>query len=274
MSLLAIVGVLGVILAVMWASPPRRPAPAPAPSAPPASAATPLPAPVKAAPPPLGRTDLILEAEARAAEISPNASPSALAKDPLVDRRFRLRIPFGCDGPQIGAGTSQAYYEVDANRRTVKLLARPADLADHPLVTQSPDAAEIEALETFWIPRPWTRSDACPPRGDRPAPATPTPPSPPTLGVAAVFEPEGSRLVRRGGRPYELVRKAPEDAPLPLTSAYALVMEGRLTSFPSGGVIRCWSESANHRPVCVYAVVLDRVAFETADGAPLAEWVD
>lgn len=217
-----------------------------------------------------------MAAEAMAAEAGPPAPAAPAARDPLIDRAFRLRIPFGCEGPQIGAGTSQAYYEVDAKRRTVKLLARPADLASHPLVTQWPAAGDIEALETFWVPRPWTRSEACPPRRERPAPApaTPTPPSPPTLGLAAIFEAKGSRLGRRGGRPYELVRKVPMDADLPLTGAYAMVLEGRLAAFPSGKVLRCWSETADHRPVCVYAVVLDRVAFETAAGEPLAEWIE
>lgn len=267
-SLLAILAVVALILAILWLQP--SPKPAPPPPAPPEPVAKPVA--VKAPPPPLDRTDLIRAAETLASDAAPPAATAPAGRDPLIDRAFRLRIPFGCDGPQIGAGTSQAYYEVDAQRRTVKLLASPADLANHPLVTQGPGAGEIEALETFWIPRPWSRSDACPPRRERPAPATPTPPSPPTLGLGAIFETETSRLGRRGARPYELVRKVPAGADLPLKGAYALVLEGRLAAFPSGTALRCWTESPDHRPVCVYAVVLDRVAFETASGEPLAEW--
>lgn len=271
LALLAIIGVAGLALWATWWAPWRQPPAAPAAAAP--DAPTPVTAlpPVKTTPPPLSRTDLILEAEARAA-----ASPGAPSggRDTLVDRRFSLRIPFGCEGPQIGSGRAQAHYEVDAERRTLKLVARPVDLARHPLVTQSPEAKTIEALETFWVPRPWTRTDTCPPRRDRPASATPTPPSPQTLGLATISEVGASRLRRRAERPYELVRKVPDDEPLPLSASYSLVLEGRLAAFPTGGAIRCWSESSEHRPVCVYAVALDRVAFETPDGELLAEWRD
>ncbi|WP_068874091.1 hypothetical protein [Phenylobacterium sp. CCH9-H3] len=273
--MLAIVGVVGLVLWTTWRAP-SRPAPAgpvaAAPDTPPPVAAV-LP-PVKTTPPPLSRTDLILEAQARAAGALASGEASTTGRDPLVDRRFSVRIPFGCEGPRIGGGSSQAYYEVDAERRTLKLVARPVDLAHHPLVAQSPDAKAIEALETFWIPRPWTRTDTCPPRRDRPASATPTPPSPQTLGLATISEVGASRLRRRAERPYELVRKAPDDEPLPLSASYSLVLEGRLATFPTGGAVRCWSESPEHRPICIYAVALDRVAFETPDGQLLAEWRD
>lgn len=273
LALLAIIAVAGFVLWTTWWAPSRQPPAGPVAATsdtPPPSAILP---PVKTTPPPLSRTDLILEAQARAAGV-PSPGEGSTGRDPLVDRRFSIRIPFGCGGPQIGGGTSQAYYEVDAERRTLKLVARPVDLAHHPLVTQSPEAKTIEALETFWVPRPWTRSDTCPPRRDRPASATPTPPSPQTLGLATISEVGASRLRRRAERPYELVRKAPDDEPLPLSASYSLVLEGRLAAFPTGGAVRCWSESPEHRPVCIYAVALDRVAFETPDGQLLAEWRD
>lgn len=270
LGLVVLVAIIGVVGLILWAT---RQAPSPQPPATPAPATPAIPAlpPVKTPPPTLTRTDLILEAEARSAA-SPG-SPAA-GRDTLVDRRFSVRIPFGCDGPQIDSGRAQAHYEVDAERRTLKLVARPVDLARHPLVTQSPEAETIEALETFWVPRPWTRTDTCPPRRDRPPSATPTPPSPQTLGLATISDVGASRLRRRAERPYEFVRKVPDDEPLPLASSYSLVLEGRLSAFPTGGAIRCWSESSEHRPVCLYAVALDRVAFETSDGQLLAEWRD
>lgn len=260
---LAAVALLGVWL---W------PSPTPPPPAPPPAAATAPPTPVVAPnPPALTRTELIQAAEARA-QGEPAADPGA--KDPLADRRFRLAIPFGCLGPQIGAGASQAYYEVDAERRTLRLVARPVALAQHPVIAGLPDPNEIEAAEGFWIPRPWARSETCPPRQERPAPATPTPPSPPTLGLAMLFETGSSRLKRRGERPYELVRKVPEDEPLPLDQSFRLVLEGRLKAYPSGGVLRCTAESPDHRPVCLYSITLERVAFETPEGQQLVEWLD
>jgi hypothetical protein len=36
--------------------------------------------------------------------------------------------------------------------------------------------------------------------------------------------------------------------------------------------VRCTSEGPNSRPVCIAAIVLDRVAFEMPDGQQLSEW--
>lgn len=267
--LLLAAGLALIALLAVWLWPSRVAPPPPA--APSPTVITPPSPPVIPNPPPLTRTELIQAAEDRARgeqAVAPGA------KDPLADRRFRVTIPFGCLGPQIGAGASQAYYEVDAERRTLKVVARPVALTQHPVIVGLPGASDIEAVEGFWIPRPWTRTEACPPREERPAPATPTPPSPPTLGLAMLFETESSRLKRRGERPYEFVRKVPDDDPLPLTHSFRLVLEGRLKAYPTGGVLRCRAESPDHRPVCLYSVTLERVAFETREGQQLAEWLD
>ena len=52
-----------------------------------------------------------------------------------------------------------------------------------------------------------------------------------------------------------------------------MVMEGRFATYPDGRVARCWSESSEHQPVCLFAVRFGRIAFEAADdGKVLAEW--
>jgi hypothetical protein len=53
---------------------------------------------------------------------------------------------------------------------------------------------------------------------------------------------------------------------------FRLVIEGRLTDFPTGHAIRCRAPSAEARPICVAAAQVDRVAFEDADGRLLREW--
>ena len=155
----------------------------------------------------------------------------------------------------------------------VGLTAAPAVLTTLPLVQELKNADRIEEAEGFWAPRPWTFSEACPPRRDIPAPATPTPPAPPTLGLVQLFEAGGSRVLRRDGRSYEYVRKLADQDPRLLSHAYWLLLEGRVVGYADGQAIHCWAESADHRPLCLYAVAFDRVAFQdAADGKVLAEW--
>lgn len=228
--------------------------------------AAPLPAP------PLSRTDIIQEANAVAASFAAGTAPSGAVSDPMVGRRFVVRIPFGCEGSPTSA-TAQATVDYDASKRTVRLSARPGIWTSLPLVQGLPGAGKIESVEGFWIPRPWTYSNGCPPPHDVPVPTTPTPAAPPTLGLARVFETDGSRVLQRGTRPYEFVRRLPEDDASILSHTYRLVLEGRIVGYARGRAARCWSESPDHRPLCLYAVDFDRVAFEdAADGAIMAEW--
>src|SRR5690606_34571872 len=94
----------------------------------------------------------------------------------------------------------------------------------------APGGAEPwDAVEGFWIPRPWSQADTCvtapgpvapasvasgpttpaavaAPEADAPAPdASPTPSPERTAGLAAVFETGGSRLGRRQGQAYAYV---------------------------------------------------------------------
>jgi hypothetical protein len=141
-----------------------------------------------------------------------------------------------------------------------------------PIIQGLGDAAKVEKVEGFWLPRPWSYSENCPPQREAPVPATPTPAATQSLGLAQVFRLEGSRLLRRDGRAYEFVRKVPEGDGSPLTTSYRLVLEGRIVGFDDGRAVRCWSETSDHRPICLYGVEFDRVAFEDAKGAMLAEW--
>lgn len=248
------------------------------PDAPEVAAPAPAPAPLAtiAAPPPpaLTRTELVEAADLAAAAFATSAKP-VTDKSPLLGRTFSLDIPFGCDGPRTGADGGQVFAEYDIDRGVLRLVARPVDLTALPLVKSLDDAAKVEAVEGFWIPRPWTRTEACPPKRAYEIPATPTPPSAQTLALAQVFETGGSRISRRGARPYEFVRKVDKADTSALTHTYRLRLEGRLVGFPDGRVSRCWSESPDHRPICLYAVAYDRVAFlDAATGATLSEWRD
>ncbi|MBU1376244.1 MAG: hypothetical protein KKE02_16570 [Alphaproteobacteria bacterium] len=247
-----------------------------APLAPTANAPPAAPTPVVAAPvPPAARADLLDAARLAADAYARGDNAAPAAKSPLAGRTFALRLPFGCEGPQLGYGVAQAFYELDPEARTVRLIANPGAWTALPLFQEAPDAKTIEAAEGFWIPRPWSHAEGCPPERSLAVPAAPTPAASPTLGLAQLFLAEDSRVARRSARGYEKTLKLAQDAPLRPTRGYRLVLEGRFGTFPNGRTARCWSESADHRPVCVYAVTFDRVAFEAGDdGRLLAEWRD
>lgn len=265
--------VLALLLgAVVWKGrmpPPTTPAaPVVAPAMSPPPATLPLP------PPPLGRRQIVDAAGLAASAYADGVAPDPKADAELVGRAFSLRIPFGCEGPQVGAGAAQAYFEVDPERRTNKLVARPGDWTALPAIPRTPGAKEIEDVEGFWLPRPWSFVETCPPRRDMPVPATPAPVAAQSVGLAQVFEAGGSRLLRRDGRAYEFTRKAAADQPAALATSYRLVLEGRVVGFRDGRAIHCWSETPDHHPICLFGVEFDRVAFEDAAGQLLSEWRD
>ena len=197
--------------------------------------------------------------------------------DSLTGRRFVVRQAFGCAGgspPPVEAapGDGLAAWSWGPRRESLRLTLAPGDWTDSPLLAGSADS--WEAAEGFWISRPWLRADGCPGvEGDPLASGPVAAPSPQSVGLAAVFEEDGSRLGRRNGRAYEFtVRGEGDQAPAAPVGGYRLVLEGRLAAFADGRALRCRGASSDQRPVCIGAVHLDRVAFETADGRTLSEW--
>jgi hypothetical protein len=93
------------------------------------------------------------------------------------------------------------------------------------------------------------------------------------VGIAAVFEAGGSRIGRRNGRAYTFtVRSQNGEVLTPPAGGYRLLLEGRVVGFLGGRAIRCRAPGPDHRPVCVTAVQLDKVAFEDATGGVISEW--
>ncbi|MFN3582466.1 hypothetical protein [Phenylobacterium sp.] len=238
-------------------TPERRPAPRP--DAPAAS-------PLLATPPPLGRAGL-LAAVGQTASATAAGAPYPGAVRALEGRRFALRLPFGCWGP--GPAEAGLGYTADAARGALRLTARPETWTDAPFAAPLTEGQEVESVEGFWLSRPWTTSEACPALS--PAQLPGTAPSPETLGLAQVFAEGGSRLLRRGGRPYEATVKLAEGE-VPGVGGYRLVLEGRLAGGPDHRPIVCRSDHPDRRPTCMARVELDRVAFEDAGGRTLAEW--
>lgn len=194
----------------------------------------------------------------------------------LTGRTVSVRLPIGCEGPtaQAAPGLPRLIRNSD---QTLTLSITPQDLKGSVLTPANVSGERWDAVEGFWIARPWSQTDACPPA---PA-ASPTagaddlePTQERTAGLAAVFETGGSRLGRRQGQAYaHVIRGEKNAAPQAPAAGYALRLEGRLTAFADGRAVHCRQADPDQRPVCIAALRLDRLAFEDgATGAVLSEW--
>jgi hypothetical protein len=236
----------------------------------PAAPAVPAPRPV------LTRGDLVSAAGQAASAFAEGKAPSTA--DPLVGRSFAVRVPFGCHGP-IPAGGSQAEGDGLAawtwgpDRKSIELRMTPSEWTGSAMLAKAGAPEKWEAVEGFWIPRPWLASETCPAVKADPLQTGASPASPQTVGLAAAFEAGGSRLGRRNGRAYEHSVRMKGDTPLtPSESGFRMLLEGRVASFPSGRAIECSAPGPDQRPVCIIAIQLDRVAYEDANGSTLSEW--
>lgn len=227
-------------------------------------------------PPNLGR-EALMTAVAQEASAYARGVPPPGEVDRLVGRSFAIRVPFGCSGASADSGDSrdrdgQPGWSWGPDRDTIRISMTPGDWTTSPLIASGPTPVTWEAVEGFWIPRPWLVTDECPKIARDPLqPATA--PSRQTLGIAAVFEAGGSRIGRRNRRAYTHTVRAERDAPLNApVEGYRMLLAGRIVAFPNGRAIRCRAAGPDDRPVCIIAITLDRVAFEDAEGETLSEW--
>lgn len=248
-------GVIAAAILVAWLGWPRDArGPAPTPPAPPQPrpldiAPPPLPIP----PPPLAHAELVAAAS-RAAAAQALSEDAPAADRELVGRRFLVRLPFGCGGARQDDLAAWTY---DSRRQALTLQAQPQNWTGAGWVRQLAGAAGVDAIEGFWLPRPVTEECA-------PAAAE----SAETVGLAMFFEPNSSRVLRRGDRPYDFTGKA---AP-PSDDGYRLILAGRIAGF-DGEAARCRKDAPPDQPVCLIAVEFDQVAFEDpVTGQMLAEW--
>ncbi|PZQ59113.1 MAG: hypothetical protein DI570_16735 [Phenylobacterium zucineum] len=273
----------------------RQPAPAPAEPKPTPGPTTPE---VSPAPAVLDRARLL---QALDTATSAYAAGQADAGENLASRRFVIRQAFGCRGPAASSTPGLPGWTWGKDHKTVEISLAPIDWTKGAVFDEMD--TPWEAVEVFWIARPWARDAGCKTDAASPAPAEPKPaaktidpaktmdnertstpaPATPVLpppaadrqvaGLAAVFVQGGSRVGRRDGKPFAFTLRSEDGAPLQAPpGGYRLVLEGRLAAFPDGRAIRCRSASVDIRPVCIAAAEVDRVAFEDADGKVLREW--
>lgn len=252
-----------------------------------------LPA-VPTADPPIGRAEL-LAAVARAASAA--AAGRAQPEPRRLDgRQFELRIRFGCMGPAANVEDAVLGWSFDPERRTLRLRAAPTISMDNRLVREIA-GDRFEAVEGFWIPRPWLLEPVCPaaaavrsaaaeqesagePPGEEQAGTAASedrqetvapPPAHARLGIAHFFTDADPRTRRRAMRPYETVKTLEPDQPLG-SQGFDLVLSGRLRALPGGGVITCLPRGPDAPPDCIVSANIDRVRIEYPGGDLLAEW--
>lgn len=218
----------------------------------------------------------LLAATSRAASAYASGEPMEGAEG-LVGRQFSILVPFGCNGPQPtraeAAGDGLARWSWGPENETIQLTLTPGDWLNTALITGAGESG-WEAVEGFWVPRPWMTAGDCSTVRADPLQSGDGSPSPQTVGLAAVFGEDDSRVGRRNGRAYAFTIRPTGDAPLAAPArGYRVILEGRLASFPDGRAIRCRASNPDQRPVCIAAIRLDRVAFTNADGSVLlSEW--
>lgn len=273
--ILAIAAALLIVVLGMLALRQEEPAPRlPTPTAPVPEAAPPKPVP-PAPLPPLDRWQMLTAAAIAADAV---AGGQALPDDDkaLVGRSFTLRLPFGCAGPTPPAKSDGeaaepwASWRYDARSSALRLRAQPERWGDADWIAAlAPDMA-IDAVEGFWIERPWTRSERCPAAAAGPEPAA----AARTVAIAQFFAPDAPRTLRRGSRPYSVTVRTNEpvaDAP----RQYDLVISGRVSGFADGQPVHCRDNGGSVPPTCVIAVEYARIAFEDPkSGETLADWIN
>ena len=207
---------------------------------------------------------------AMASAASAQASGTGTALAPSLDgRRFAIRIRFGCDGSAPADSDAALRWTTARDRKSYDIIAEP-DLsqADEPLNAMSDQT--IEAIEGFWIPRPWELHGGCPAVAPDDGKAGVS--APRLVGIAQYFTAEDSRVGRRSGRPYVATQKIASPAELP-KSGLVLLLEGRFDAWPGGNVIRCSGSGRDRRPTCIASAHLDRAAFlRPDDSSVIAEW--
>jgi hypothetical protein len=206
---------------------------------------------------------------AAAADVAAGGLPSTDQAAKPEGRRFELRLPFGCNGPDSGRSDSSGTgWRYDEDNDALRIRIEPVVWSGQ---DWWPGAAstDVEAIEGFWIDRPWTSNEACPATAST---AQVTAPAEQTVALGQTFTAESARSGKRNGQPYEAVIPVPKEQ-LDTSKGFHILIKGRLAG-ASRKPIQCRSGlTADKPPVCLINVSLDEVAVQNAaTGQTLATW--
>ena len=151
-----------------------------------------------------------------------------------------------------------------SNDRTLRVKAAPDLTRNDPSVAAL--ASGSEAVEGFWMRRPWLLEAGCPSLGAASAV------SDQRVGIAQFFTEADTRAVRHEGEAFEATKVLGE-AEQPSRQGYDLVLSGKLRKLPSSRVIACRATGTETPPECMVSAQFERVRIETVDGKTiLGDW--
>lgn len=222
---------------------------------------------------PLGRAEILALAEDAADAIAAGRQPGPDIAQ-ADGRRFELRLPFGCAGSAGENSTASMRWRYDAQNETLRLHVAPVVWTTADWWTGDAPAG-VEAVEGFWVPRPWTSSEGCPAKAAIPTPGGTAPATLPeqSLALGQVFFADTARNSRRNGNPYRAAIHVPA-AQFGAPEGFRLRITGRIAGNRATGPVRCRQPAGpNQRPICLVSVVFDEVAIENpANGETLSTW--
>jgi hypothetical protein len=184
----------------------------------------------------LGRAEVI-ELAAAAADA---AASGAILPDQVraaVGRRFELALPFGCTGPAEAESEQPLRWRYDEAEQALRLHVavtrwEAGDWGLEQLTDEDAagdEASDDQAIEGFWIARPWSLSAQCPARATAAQPAVAAEES---LAIAQFFRGDGRREALREGRPFQSVQRIPRtDFAAP--NGFRLMLSGRIGRVPT-----------------------------------------
>ena len=224
----------------------------------------------------------MLQAVGLARSAAAAGADDSQAQRALDGKQFELRIRFGCAGAAAKLDDTTLGWTYNADKRVLRITATPTLTRDDPLITQL-NAKEVEAVEGFWLARPWLLQATCPAPPVAPAaPLEKDMPQPQSasrepvegrVGIAQFFTAADPRTTRRDHRPYAATRTLDAGTTQVGATGFDLVLEGRLRPGPGGRAILCRSTAMDRPPDCIVSARIDRVRFEQPNtGETIAEW--
>ena len=177
-------------------------------------------------------------------------------------------------GPLGATDLTGTGWRYDADRSALRLQVASTRWAPQDWFGEG-SPADVEAVEGFWIPRPWTSAESCP-RIDTPAAAAGIEPvtlAGQTLAIGQAFGKGGARQDQRDGEPFVAVVRSAPDA-VRTGAGFRARLTGQLNELPGGGAVRCRQPGgSDQRPICLIGATFDEIAIENATtGETVAQW--
>lgn len=221
---------------------------------------------------PLSRADLLNLANAAADAVSSvTTSPQSVAD--AAGRRFSLYLPFGCAGPATEHSTHAMSWRIDDDAGLLKLRIAPKGWDTAEWWTVSPPT-DIVSITGFWITRPWSSAEVCPPVRSVMAPGTlPLVLPGQTLAIGQSFHKDRPRPILRESKALEADIRLPADF-TPPANGFRLRLTGRLERPRTEPAIRCVQPAgAEQRPICLILASFEELIVENTDtGETLTRW--